>query len=253
MTPGRAAELWRRPIKLFAFDLILSFLPPRWMSTGEHREEKKNTHTHIYMSVLSYIALLLALSTYAISVSFLSNTDLRTYASYIPFSHNLTLAPALSPSQWNTQNQKEKKNHKNKREKNPKAYFREDDDGTIMWKQSCLLPRLHTKWLSGTINFTPAVSHNFWLFPKLKEACGPGGSVETHLLTYVLCLYLIDVEWRVVFKMAVICQVLIIHSHLRKHNKKNAQEAHTLLRWIVQSNIHLRGESYSSHSFQSVF
>lgn len=29
MTPGIAAELWRPPIKLFAFDLILSFLPPR--------------------------------------------------------------------------------------------------------------------------------------------------------------------------------------------------------------------------------
>ena len=28
-TPSRAAELWRRPIKLFAFDLILSLLPPR--------------------------------------------------------------------------------------------------------------------------------------------------------------------------------------------------------------------------------
>lgn len=28
MTPGIAAELWRPPIKLFAFDLILSFLPP---------------------------------------------------------------------------------------------------------------------------------------------------------------------------------------------------------------------------------
>lgn len=29
MTPGIAAELWRPPIKLFAFDLILSFHFPR--------------------------------------------------------------------------------------------------------------------------------------------------------------------------------------------------------------------------------
>lgn len=67
MTPGRAAELWRRPIKLFAFDLILSFLPPRWMCTGEHTE--KNRHTPQCCHIV-HIALLLALSTYAIPVSF---------------------------------------------------------------------------------------------------------------------------------------------------------------------------------------
>lgn len=116
MTPGRAAELWRRPIKLFAFDLILSFLPPRWMSTGERTEKK--TQTHIYTSVQSYIAY--CISTYSFQLChfypfFFTSTDLCTYAPYIPFLHNLTLVPALFPSQWNAQKQKEKKNHKNKK------------------------------------------------------------------------------------------------------------------------------------------
>lgn len=42
MTPGIAAELWRPPIKLFAFDLILSFHFPRW------------THGHTHQSAVIY-------------------------------------------------------------------------------------------------------------------------------------------------------------------------------------------------------
>lgn len=49
--------------------------------------------------------------------------------------------------------------------------------------------------------------------------------VETHLLTRAYCLYLIDVEWRVLFKMAVICQVLIIQSHKHKHRVMNLEES----------------------------
>lgn len=47
MTPGRAAELWRPPIKLFAFDLILSFLPPGWIWTGEHMDKHRHTSTKV--------------------------------------------------------------------------------------------------------------------------------------------------------------------------------------------------------------
>lgn len=49
--------------------------------------------------------------------------------------------------------------------------------------------------------------------------------VETHLLIHAHCLYLIDVEWRVLFKMAVICQVLIIQSHKYKHTERTTQES----------------------------
>lgn len=55
MTPGKAAELWRPPIKLFAFDLILSFLPPRWTWTGEPVDKRRHTQTkcsHTLISIL---------------------------------------------------------------------------------------------------------------------------------------------------------------------------------------------------------
>lgn len=38
ITPGIGAELWRPPIKLFAFDLVLRVLPPRLTWTGEYMD-----------------------------------------------------------------------------------------------------------------------------------------------------------------------------------------------------------------------
>lgn len=51
--------------------------------------------------------------------------------------------------------------------------------------------------------------------------------VETHSLTHAHCLYIIDVEWKVLHKMAVICQILIIQPHKHKYRERYVQENHT--------------------------
>lgn len=50
------------------------------------------------------------------------------------------------------------------------------------------------------------------------------------MLTHAHCLYLIDVEREVLFKMAVICQVLIIQSQKYKHiGRKQSRHAQAAL------------------------
>lgn len=52
------------------------------------------------------------------------------------------------------------------------------------------VPSLHNKWLSGNINFTPAINHNLSLpLPSWKWLAAPLAMVETHLLTQALFIF----------------------------------------------------------------
>lgn len=53
ITPGIGAELWRPPIKLFAFDLVLSVLPRKWMWTGEYMDRLKGSNEELSYTLYS--------------------------------------------------------------------------------------------------------------------------------------------------------------------------------------------------------
>lgn len=138
MTPGIAAELWRPPIKLFAFDHILSFLPSRWMWTHEHMDTCRRLHPHNQTKCchILYIPSLLVLATSFLSYkhNFALLCSLYSiFTLYSPFSATFALALSLTSTQRYTQ-----KHTWKKKNIQTKAYLREDDDGTITWKQSCL-------------------------------------------------------------------------------------------------------------------
>lgn len=95
------------------------------------------------------------------------------------------------------------------------------------------VPSLHTKWLSGTINSNPCHQPQS-LPPSLKLKVSRGScSKGTFPHTRANCLYLIDVEWRVLFTMAVICQVLIIQS--RKHKHTHTHKVRSRAVWTATS------------------
>lgn len=175
MTPGRAAELWRRPIKLFAFDLILSFLPPRWMCTGEHTE--KNRHTPQCCHIV-HIALLLAFSTYAFPVSFYP-TQICAQMHPIFYFHiiwhlHLVLLHNIIHKTRRRGRVTRTKNKKNK--KNWSIFQRR-----WWWNNyvKTVLPVTSSAYqvIVWCYKFHPCRQPQFLpLFPKLKVAHGPGGS-----------------------------------------------------------------------------
>lgn len=138
MTPGIAAELWRPPIKLFAFDLILSFHFPRW------------THGHTHQSAVIYPIFPFSL-TLATSYTFI----LPSYKQ-IPLNDVSSLYFFLSAifiySQINIWNQRKRKHwiiiKKTTQKKTSK----------MLMKQWCYSTCLHTQGLSGTVHFTSVIS-----------------------------------------------------------------------------------------------
>lgn len=153
MTPGMAAELWRPPIKLFAFDLILSFLPSRWTWTGEHMGTLV-THIHTYTHKVSAFHFLLTLST-SLPLSCKHKFALICPLYSISNSFSLSLSAPQKYAKINTEV------HETKGRISPTKSIAERRWWWNNYVKTVLpVSFLHTKWVSGAINFTPAFNHN---------------------------------------------------------------------------------------------
>lgn len=156
MTPGIAAELWRPPIKLFAFDLILSFLPPRWMWMVEHMDTRRHTQTTCCHTL--FIPFLLTLATsFPLSYKHKFALMCSLYSIVALYSLSPPLTLSFCPSQAHKDTHRRIQEQNTNRTNNSKSVRRWWWNNYV--KTVLPVPCLHTKWLSGTINFTPAISH----------------------------------------------------------------------------------------------